>query len=137
MAAPITNVMNTQLRGLVDKVGGLLKPQKAFTQVQSYDQFAAPQRQVFDTFAQTAMRPEFEQNTLNPYRRATANQAAASGNFRMGNFNRNLQSDIKQKEVGYANTLDTARQQYEQYINNLYNERLGKYYSSPGAFTNF
>ncbi len=131
------NLLNDQLRKMVGQVGSYLRPQKAFTQVNPYDQFAAPQREVFKSFEQGTVRPEFEQNILNPYRRRAANQAAASGSFRMGNFGRNVQSDIGQRETQYANQLDQMRQQYESYIGDLYRDRLSKYYQSPGGFTNF
>lgn len=132
------NNYSTMLGDMVSSMGSYLKPQKAFTtDVQSYDQFAAPQNAVFDEFTKSNYRPEFEQQTLNPWRSSYANQAAAGGMNMMGNARPLTQRRQQQVEQPYYNQLESSRGEYNQFIRNIYNDRIKKYYNSPTSFTNY
>lgn len=129
---------NNPLSSMINNIGGMLRPQKAFTtDVMTYDQYAAPQRAAFDQWGKD-FRGEFEQSTLNPWNTKYANSAAAGGMSRMGNA-KSLYESRRQglERQGYYDPLLQANDQFESgVINPGYMSQLQNYYNSPTAFNN-
>lgn len=132
---PTSLPQGSPISQLVDKLAGYLTPQAAYGQ--SYDQYAAPQMEAFNQFAQGIYRPEFERFTLNPFRRSYGDQAAGMGLNMMGNFQRNYNDRLAQVNQGYYDTLNQYKTPYEQFVRQGYEDQLRNYYNSPTAFTNY
>ena len=124
------------LGAIVQSLGKYLSPQEAFSNQLSYDQYAAPQREVFNQWEQQMYRPEFERQTLNPWNEQYANQAAAGTTRQMGGAPQAYQRANYEVQQPYYNQLEQARQQYEQMMREGYNTRMQRNYESPNAFTN-
>ena len=125
---------NKSMKDFVDRISNMLKPQKAFTKVMDYDNYAAPQRAVFQNFVNTNLRPEFERNTLNPYMQNAANQSAATNSMMMGNARNLARQSVNNLETQFADQMYSAKNQNEDLINQGFNNLFRKYYSSPTAF---
>lgn len=123
----------TTIGDLINQVGQYLKPAQNYM---SYDQYAKPQQAAFDWWAQNVYRPEFERQTLNPYKEGLANQMAAGGSSQLG-FGKNAANlNIGKQEAQYYDQLGSAQQAYSDMISQMYNTGQTNYYGSPTTFSN-
>lgn len=125
------------LNNLITEYTKALQPFKAFGEVLPYQQFAAPMQ----AFAQTAAqqyKPWYEYFQAAPAKAQLRGQAAAS-NLGMTGFGK----DLMQRQLREIyQPLETATQGIQdqfinQWINPLYNRRIGQYYQSPTTGFNF
>lgn len=135
---PTSNItQGTPLSDLINKLSSYLAPEKAFTQdVMPYDNYASPQRAVLDQWVKMNYRPEFERNTLNPFKQDYAGRAGAGGAIYSGQAKNLYQNALNQTEQPYYNNLESAKTSWENMIRQGYNTQLQNYYNSPIAFTN-
>jgi hypothetical protein len=126
----------TPISQLIEKLGGMLKPQDAFSKTLPYDQFASPYKAVFDQFAKGTMRPQFEYSTLNPWKTNYQSSAASNNSYMLGSAANNYKRDLSGVERGYEDQFSNAQNSYNDMVNQAYMRRVGNYYDSPGAFNN-
>ena len=131
------NYTKGSIANIIDSIGKNLAPNKAFNDTLTYDQYAAPQREAFNLWEQQMYRPEFEQQTLNPWRDQAGRQMAGSGSFRTGASAGRYDQARTQVEQPYYDNLEQARGQYENMMRGGYNTQMERYYDSPIAFGNF
>jgi hypothetical protein len=129
---------NDYIKDLVSSVGQHLAPQKRFDRVLSFDKYAAPQRAVFDEWQEGVFRPEVERFTLNPFQRQYENMAAASSANLMGRGQQLYSDQYDQlKQQSYFDPLEQAKTEYNKMLEQGYQSRMQRYYTSPTAFRNF
>lgn len=124
------------LGGLIDQMGKYLAPTKAFTDTMTYDQYAAPQQEAFNWWSQNVYRPEFERNTLNPYRDQLRTNMAVNNSWMQGNALENRNREIDQVMQPYYDTLDQANVTWQDMVRQGYNQLGQDYYGSPTTYTN-
>lgn len=126
---------STPFGKLLEQMGKYLAPQKAFTQDMPYADFAKPYQEIANQYVESTVKPWFQQNTLNPYKRATANQMAVSGGNLMGNTNRRLTDSFNQLySEKYYPQVNQVQNTLEDYARQFYNQLGGQNYNSPIAF---
>jgi len=125
---------SSPIKSLLDSIGEYLKPQQAYSTINPYETYAAPQRATFRQWEQQFARPEFDRFTMNPFEEQYKNQMAAGGGFRMGNAPEVYGRTKAQVEQPYFNQIEQARQSYEDMIRQFYNQELQQYYNSPTTF---
>ena len=130
------NYTKGTIADIIDTIGRNLSPQKAFNEQTTYDQYAQPQRAAFDIWEKQMYRPEFERQTLNPWKTNYANQAAGAGMSQLGGGKQMYQRSLYGQEQPYYNQLEQARGSWEDMMRQGYNTRMKRYYDSPTSFTN-
>lgn len=127
----------SRLGQILNQVGGYLAPMQAFSSQLPYDTYAAPQREVFNFWANNLFRPEFETNTLNPYKRNLSNQYAGSNVGLTGRSQSLYDQQLRQAEQPFQDQLSGLKNTWDtNVIRNLYNRQLTNAYDSPTAFNN-
>lgn len=119
---------------MMDKYSSMLKPMGNFM---SFEDYAAPQREVFNQFIQGTFNPEFDRFTKNPFVRNMGNKAGIANAAQMGNgAARYRDAYLQNVEQPYYNQVENIRNSTDQLIRQGYNDRMKKFYDSPVAFNN-
>lgn len=131
-AAPAVPAVPTMTKAdeLINNASKYLQPAKPYEQVQSFDQYAAPQQEVYNQWLAQMARPEFEKYTLAPFEESYANAAAAGGNAMMGNAANNYDIASKGVRTPFENQLAQAQSSYENMLRQGYNKRIQDYYNN-------
>ncbi len=125
----------TASQQLTDKLGAYLAPQKAYSDVVSFDTANKPYQALYNTFANSATN-EFNTNTYNPFLESQGNTNAANNAFGMGNAQNLTNIADRQQQIPFQNQLANVQQQLNTASRGLYNQNLSDYYNAPNAFTN-
>lgn len=133
--APKTS-FSKYLSDTINRIGGTLRPSTPVTQQLSFEDYASPQRAVFDQFVGQNLRPEFERFQRNPFERQYANVSAASNRMYAGNAPRTYLDSQRQIEMGYGDQLEQMKSGYDQMIRDLYNKRISRMGDSATQMAN-
>ncbi len=125
---------SSQIGQLLERYGGTLAPMTAFTQRLAPANFYRPFQESMSAWEKTFARPEYMQRTRNPFVSQWANQAAAGGLSQMGGGRKRYRGALDELESGYSTQMDQAREQMNQYVEGLYQQRLQSDADSPTAF---
>ena len=126
---------NSQIGQIVNQIGQYLTPSKGMLPI-DYNTYSAPQMAVFNQAESQWYRPEFEKQTLNPYKQTTANQMAAGGNANAGWGQQMAGLGVGQQEQGYSDMISSARNTWQNMIRDAYNQAVKDYGNSPTNMTN-
>lgn len=117
---------NPTMRSILDRVGGMLEAQRPLTEQLSFEDFAAPQRGVFNEFVDRSLRPEFERFQLNPFERQLANVSAASNRMYAGNAPARTADMRRQVEMPFFDQVEQVKSQNESMLRDFYNRRISR-----------
>jgi hypothetical protein len=135
-SAPVASTLTGQIKQLVDSLASTLKPADAFTTKLPYETYAAPQRQLAQTFINEQLRPEFEYFTYKPFLAQLRNQAASSTMAQQGGYQDFVTRQKRQTEQPFYNQALEVSEQLDESARDAYNRELQKYYDSPTTYSN-
>lgn len=122
------------LDSLVNNVGGYLRPQTAYSQVNPWSNYSAPSQGTFSQWVNQNAAPQFQQQTFNPWNQAYGNHSQSNNSYLNGNGANAY--DIAKTGImqPFQDKLQQTQDQYTNAIRQGYNSSLQSYYNSPNAF---